>query len=79
MVNMKDIAVHYDKISAFDMLVDIAKVAGVESIQAALDEIAAQQPRALDVCGTCGGVEMVREWGAWKPCPDCQTTHASNA
>ena len=43
MVNMKDIAVYYDKISAFDMLVDFAKVAGVESIQAALDEIAAQQ------------------------------------
>jgi hypothetical protein len=43
MVNMKDIAVHYDKISAFDMLVDIARVAGVESIQTALNEIAAQQ------------------------------------
>ncbi len=54
MVNMKDIAVHYDKISAFAMLVDIAKVAGVESIQAALDEIAAQPARALDGACTCG-------------------------
>ena len=36
-------------------------------------------PRALDVCGTCDGAEMVREWGKWKPCPDCQDTHASNA
>ena len=41
--------------------------------------VAAQQPRALDVCGTCDGAEMVREWGKWKPCPDCQDTHASNA
>jgi hypothetical protein len=49
MVNMKDIAVCYDKISAFDMLVDIAKITGIESIQAALDEIAAQQMRAADV------------------------------
>lgn len=59
MVNMKDIAVCYDKISAFDMLVDIAKVAGVESIQAALDEIAAQhrvqrtglESPQYDICG----------------------------
>lgn len=42
MLNMKDIAVYYDKISAFDMLVDLARLVGIESIQAALDDITAQ-------------------------------------
>ena len=28
--------------------------------------------RAQDVCGTCDGAEMVREWGKWKVCPDCK-------
>ena len=34
-MNLKDMSVHYEKISAFDMLADIAKIAGVASIQIA--------------------------------------------
>ena len=42
MVNLKKVSVNYEKISAFDMLVDIANIFGVDSLQIALNEISLQ-------------------------------------
>ncbi len=60
-MDLKVFRVHYEKISAFDMLADITKIFGVASIQAAFDEIAAQQSVQPTAFGE-GGNEHLAEY-----------------
>jgi len=42
MVNLKKVLVHYENMCAFDMLVEIANIFGIDSLQVALNEISIQ-------------------------------------
>jgi hypothetical protein len=52
---------------------------GAMVLRAELDRGQPNTGLQADLCETCGGAEMIREWGEWVDCPACHPAQAAKA